>query len=88
MKKLSDETAWKAVGFAAAAGAAALTRLALKRGWHVATGKAPPTNPAAAETAWIEAVTWTMASSLIVGLARLVAVRQASRLKWGPAANL
>lgn len=88
MKKISDETTWKAVGFATAAAAAALTRLALKRSWHAATGKEPPTNPAAAQNAWTEAVTWTVASSLVVGLARLVAVRQASRLKWGPAANL
>ena len=81
--KISDETTWKAVGFAAAAGAAALTRYALKHGWHAATGKKPPTNPATAETAWAEALSWTAASSLVAGLARLVALRQAGRLKRG-----
>ena len=88
MKKISDETTWKAVGFAAAAGAALVARFLLKHSWHAATGKKPPTNPASPETAWTEAVSWTVASSLVAGLARLVAVRQASRLKWGPASNV
>ena len=81
--KFSDETAWKALTFAAAAGAAALTRYALKHGWHTATGKEPPANPASVDTAWSEALTWTVASSLVVGLARLVAKRQAGKLKHG-----
>lgn len=83
MHKISDETTWKAVGFAAAAGAAVLTRSLLKHGWHAATGKQPPSNPASAETAWSEALTWTVASSLVVGIARLVARRHAGRLKEG-----
>ena len=81
--KISDETAWKALTFAAAAGAAVLTRFVLKHGWHTATGEAPPENPASADTAWSEALTWTVASSLVVGIARLVAKRQAGRLKRG-----
>ena len=68
---------------AAAAGAAFLTRYALKHGWHATTGQEPPANPASADTAWSEALTWTVASSLVVGVARLVAKRQAGKLKRG-----
>ncbi|MDX1420833.1 MAG: DUF4235 domain-containing protein [Rubricoccaceae bacterium] len=81
--KISDETTWKAVTFAAAAGAAFATRFVLKHGWRTATGKEPPANPASADTAWSEALTWTVASSLVVGVARLVAKRQAGLLKRG-----
>ena len=81
--KISDETTWKALTFAAATGAALVTHWALKNGWHAATGKTPPTNPAARQTAWTEALVWTAASSLAGGIARLVAKRQAGALKRG-----
>ncbi|NNF57658.1 MAG: DUF4235 domain-containing protein [Rhodothermaceae bacterium] len=81
--KISDETAWKALTFLAAGGAALLTRTALKRGWSLTTGKKPPANPASVDTAWNEALAWTAASSLIAGIARLVAKRQAGHLKRG-----
>ena len=81
--KISDETVWKALTFVAAGGAALLTRAALKRGWSAVTGNEPPANPAAVDTAWSEALAWTAASSLIAGVARLVAKRQAGHLKRG-----
>ena len=81
--KISDETTWKALTFVAAGGAALLTRAALKRGWLLTTGKEPPANPAASDTAWSEALAWTAASSLIAGIARLIAKRQAGHLKRG-----
>ena len=81
--KISDDMAWQVLTFAAAGTAAVLTRMVLKKSWHVATGKEPPSNPASADTAWSEAITWTVASSLIAGLARLVAKRQAGTLKQG-----
>jgi hypothetical protein len=80
---ISDETAWKALTFVAAGGAALFTRTALKRGWLLTTGKQPPSNPASVDTAWGEALAWTAASSLIAGVARLVAKRQAGHLKQG-----
>lgn len=83
MRRISDETTWKVLTFAAAAVASIATSTLLKRGWHAATGKKPPVNPAARETAWSEALLWTAASSLVAGTAKLVAKRQAGRLKRG-----
>ena len=81
--KISDDTTWKALTFVAATGAAFTTHWALKNVWHAATGKKPPTNPAARETAWTEALIWTAASSLAGGIAKLVAKRHAGAIKAG-----
>lgn len=81
--RISDETTWKALTFAAATAAALTTHTLLKKGWHAATGTKPPTNPAARETAWTEALIWTAASSLAGGIAKLVAKRQAGAFKAG-----
>ncbi|OZC03755.1 DUF4235 domain-containing protein [Rubricoccus marinus] len=81
--KISDDTTWKALTFVAATGAALTTHWALKNGWQAITGKKPPTNPAARETAWTEALIWTAASSLAGGLAKLVAKRHAGAFKEG-----
>ncbi len=35
----------------------------------------PPTNPAARQTEWNEALLWTLATSIVVGIARLLATR-------------
>ena len=81
--KISDETTWKALTFVAATGTALLTHSVLKQGWFYATGRKPPTNPAASETAWSEALLWTAASSLAAGITKLIAKRQAGRFKQG-----
>lgn len=79
----SDDTAWKVATFAAATGAALATNWALKRAWASATGTKPPTNPAARETAWTDALIWTAASSLAGGIAKLAAKRKAGEMKSG-----
>ena len=83
MRKTSDATTWKILTFVGASGAVLATNWLLKNLWHASTGKKPPTNPAAKETAWSEALMWTAASSLAAGLAKLVAKRQAAQFKRG-----
>ena len=80
---LSDDLTWKALTFVAATGATLATHWALKNAWAASTGKKPPTNPAARQTAWSEALIWTAASSLAGGLAKLVAKKQAGEWKAG-----
>ena len=82
---LSRKNRWLLVSGLAAAGAASLTHAVLKRGWNAVTGEDPPVNPASAETAWTEALTWTVAASLVAGLTRLAARRAAAAaLPGGP----
>lgn len=75
---LSDRHRWILVSGLAAAGTAFATKSLLKHGWHAATGEDPPLNPAASETAWTEAVVWTVAASVVAGLSRLAARRAAT----------
>lgn len=83
MLKISDDTTWKALTFAAATGATLLTHTLLKKAWVAAVGTKPPTNPAASETPWKDALLWTAASSLAGGIAKLAAKRQAGAFKSG-----
>jgi hypothetical protein len=80
---LSRKHRWLLVSGLAAAAASFLTRSVLKRGWNAATGDDPPVNPASAETAWTEALTWTVAASLVAGLTRLAARRAAASVLDG-----
>ena len=80
---LSDKQRWILVSGAAATGAAFLTQAVLKRGWNAATGDDPPLNPASGQTAWTEAVVWTVAASVVAGLSRLAARRAAAEFLDG-----
>ena len=81
---LSRKQRWIVTSGLAAAGAAFATRSLLRRGWHATTGEDPPMNPASQETAWTEALTWTVAASVVAGVSRLAARRAAARYLGGP----
>lgn len=81
---LTRKQRWIATSGLAAAGAAFATRSLLRRGWHAATGEDPPLNPASHETAWTEALIWTVAASVVAGISRLTARRAAAHLIGGP----
>lgn len=70
--------AWKVLGTSAAVGAAAVARRLVTSGWTAATGKEPPTNPEDPEVSWPEAFGWAVASGALIGVARLLATRQAA----------
>jgi hypothetical protein len=61
--------------FAAAAGAAVLTRHLLQAGWRKALDREPPKNPAAATVAWQDALLWGAVSGALVGVTRIVSRR-------------
>jgi hypothetical protein len=69
---------WKVYGMAAAAAAMVVTRQVLDRGWRLATGKTPPTNPEHPDVTLAEAMAWAIASGMAVGVARMLAARQAA----------
>ena len=81
---LSNKQRWMLVSGGTALAVAFITREALKYGWNAATGDDPPMNPADTETAWTEAVTWTVAASVVAGLSRLAARRAAATFLDGP----
>lgn len=69
---------WKILGTGAAVLAANLAKNALEKGWGLAFGKTPPSNPESPDTNWVEAIAWAVASGAIIGTARMLATRQAA----------
>lgn len=78
MGQTAEKTAWKIAATGSGILAGVLTRKVIVASWKAAKGTNPPTNPAARETQWSEALIWTIATSIGVGIARLVATRGAA----------
>jgi hypothetical protein len=84
--EISEKQTWMIVGTFSALGAGIVAQMLLQRGWKRFVGKAPPKNPAAADTSWGEAILWTAVIGMIGGIARLMARRGAAeawRLRVG-----
>lgn len=73
----TKDNAWKVVAAGSALLAGAVVRSVLNSSWKAVTKNDPPLNPASAETTWREALVWTVASSVAIGLVQLVARRGA-----------
>jgi hypothetical protein len=79
MSRRMEETAWKVIGTGGAILAGILARKALITIWTKSTRMPnPPTNPASHTTSWGEALAWTVASGVVVAVARLLAERGAA----------
>ncbi|MGH3666203.1 MAG: DUF4235 domain-containing protein [Egibacteraceae bacterium] len=78
MGKTMEETTWKVAATGAGIVAGMVARKVLMAGWRKARHTDPPTNPAARETEWKEALAWTVATGIGVAIARLVAQRGAA----------
>ncbi len=76
--KLDNETSFKIVATGSAMLAGMAIRNLLNASWKVINKKDPPTNPASFETSWQEAITYTIAIGVAVGLARMLAERGAA----------
>ena len=81
---LTHKQRWIAVSGLSAMATAFATRSLLRRSWHAATGEDPPMNPADSDTAWTDAIVWTIAASVVAGLSRLTARRTAAHVLDGP----
>lgn len=58
--------------------AANLVRKGLASGWERINNQVAPENPADPETSWKEALAWSVATGVAVGLARMLAQRGAA----------
>jgi hypothetical protein len=75
-----SDTAWKLLANGAAIAAAVVARKALTSGWEAATGTEPPENPADPSTDWREALAWGLLTGAVIGVARMLASREAARV--------
>jgi hypothetical protein len=83
---LSNEEIWSLVAAGSATLAGIAVRSLLNKSWKTVTKNDPPLNPASADTSWKEAIAWTVATSVAVGLAQLLARRGADKL-WHQASG-
>jgi hypothetical protein len=73
-----EKTMWKVAAGGAAVLAGVAVRNALMALWRSVMKTEPPNNPADPATSWGEAIAWTAATGVAVGVARMVASRGAA----------
>lgn len=73
-----EKTMWKLAATGAAVLAGIAVRSTLMTLWRRVMKNEPPNNPADPATSWAEAVAWTAATGLVVGVARMAASRGAA----------
>ena len=76
-----EKTTWRLVGTGLAILSGIVVRKLLIALWSRITKHAPPTNPGAPDTTWVEGLGWALASGAAVGVARLVALRNAGLVR-------
>lgn len=72
-----QKTAWKVGATLAGVLAAAAVRKGLTVAWRSAMKNDPPHDPSSPDTTWGEALAWTVATAIGVGIARLIVDRGA-----------
>ena len=70
---------WKVLAAFSAVAAAQAADKTLTVIWRGATGDKPPTVPEDPETSWTEALAWAALSGAVMGVARMLATRQAAQ---------
>lgn len=73
-----EKTVWKLAATGAAVLASVVVRNLLMAVWRGVAKNEPPNNPADPATGWGEALAWTAATGLVIGVARMVASRGAA----------
>ena len=80
MSDKRGDGAAKALGTAAAFGAAFAARKLMTAGWKRATGKEPPNDPQDPAVGMAEALGWAVVMGVVLGAVRVLAIRAASGL--------
>ena len=75
---MKEEHIYALTTLAAAAVAEAVTRQIIHGGWRLAHGVRPPDNPAARDVSWRDAIVFSAATGLLVGVSRVVGKRLAT----------
>lgn len=72
----------KAMWMVVATGTTALAGIAVNKGldqaWRLARDEEPPEDPGSRDVAWRDAILWTIATGVVIGLGRLLARRGAA----------
>jgi hypothetical protein len=74
-QKAEQKLLWILVGAGAAMLASNVVEKSLEAGWRAVMSDDPPSRPESPHTAWGEALAWTAASALAIGLSQVLAKR-------------
>jgi hypothetical protein len=80
-RRATRKITWMVVDAGAAMIASSLVEKTLAAGWRAATHHNPPDKPDSPKTSWNEALLWTAATALAVGLSQ-VAARRGAAIGW------
>ena len=75
---MEEDHAWNLVAMVSATLAGIAVRNLLETGWEMVKHDEPPENPAARSVDWGDAIAWTVASGVAVGIGRMLAQRGAA----------
>lgn len=75
---MKEEHLYALTTLAAAAVAEIATRQLIHGGWRLAHGVRPPDNPAARDVSWRDALVFSAATGLLIGVSRVVGKRLAN----------
>lgn len=78
---LNEDRIYDLVATGSALLAGALVKKALEAGWKTAKHEDPPKNPAANDVSWKDAIIWTLATGVVVGLTKLL-VKKGTAEHW------
>lgn len=78
MSSTAERLTWRVLGTGLAVVTGLVVRKVFAAAWRSTTSHDPPTNPAAPETSWGEALGWALASGAAIGVGRMVATRGAT----------
>lgn len=73
-----DQEIWAATALLSAAAAGVGARASLKARWRALKKNEPPLDPTLPDTTWTDAIAWSVAVGVGMGLARLLARRSAA----------
>lgn len=76
--EIDRDTAWAAFAAGAAALGGVVVRQGLHSAWKLAMHDDPPLDPTSRDVSWRDAILWTVASGVVIGLGRLIARRGAA----------
>jgi hypothetical protein len=74
---IQKKVLWMAVASGATALAGAAVNRGLDQAWRVTMNDEPPADPASHRVSWRDAILWTVATGVVIGLGRLLAHRGA-----------
>lgn len=75
---------WRALSTGATIAATFITTKALAAGWTAVTGRQPPLDEDDPDVEWWEVIAFTVVSGAVLGLARHLALRGATKVYGGP----